>query len=289
MPRASDGTVTLVAGNPVVANTDIVTTWANPTISDLASMAQDSLSRTGKGGMLVPFTLTDGTVSAPGIAFTNATNTGWYRTATVLAIAWAGVIKASFAAALARFYTAVQMDSTLTVAGASTLTGAVTVGGALGVTGAATFTGGIANAGGKVIGGVLTPVAATDAATKGYVDGVAAVGSWTQPTAATNVSTTAFRWRKVSPGIVQLNGLISFTNSRAAGDDIVISGPAPWDAAAANYGSLWVAGVKHTGGTASVVVVSLATNAGVLRITCPIASFVITDTLDISGCTYTPA
>ena len=122
-PRANDGTVTLVAGNPVVADTDIVTTWANPTISDLASMAQDSLSRSGKGGMLVPFQNTDGTVSAPGIAFTNAAGTGFFRTATTLAVAWVGVIKASFAAALARFYTPVQMDSTLLVTGVATFTG----------------------------------------------------------------------------------------------------------------------------------------------------------------------
>ena len=125
MPRASDGTVTLVAGNPVVADTDIVTTWANPTISDLASMAQDSLSRSGKGGMLVPFQNLDGTVSAPGITFTNQTGTGFYRSAAGVGFAIAGVLKALFATALATFKTAVKMDSTLEVTGRITATAGV--------------------------------------------------------------------------------------------------------------------------------------------------------------------
>ena len=125
MPRASDGTVTLVAGNPVVADTDIVTTWANPTISDLASMAQDSLSRTGKGGMLVPFQNLDGTVAAPGITFTNQTGTGLYRSAAGLGVTVAGALKALFAAALTTFKEAVKMEKTLEVTGRITATAGV--------------------------------------------------------------------------------------------------------------------------------------------------------------------
>ena len=160
MPRSNTGVVTLPAGNPVVSNTDITTTWANPTMSDLASMMQDSLSRTGNGGMLVPFQNLDGTVTNPGITFSNATGTGWYRTATTLALSWVGVIKAAFSATLARFYTPVQMDSTLAVTGAATLastlavTGNAAVTGTLAVTGTSAFTGRVTSSAGYA--GILT-------------------------------------------------------------------------------------------------------------------------------------
>ena len=45
----------------------------------MASAFTDSLSRSGLGGMLVPFTLVDGTVSTPAFAFQNEPNTGIYR------------------------------------------------------------------------------------------------------------------------------------------------------------------------------------------------------------------
>ena len=68
-------------------------------------------------------------MTAPGITFTNQTGTGIYRTALGLGLLAFGAVKAFFAAALATFYTPVQMDSTLAV------TGAVTVGGDLNVNG----------------------------------------------------------------------------------------------------------------------------------------------------------
>ena len=76
MPRDSNGNMTLVVGNPVVSNTAISSSWANATLSDLAAEIQDSLSRSGKGGMLVSFNFANGTVSNPGITFTNDTTTG---------------------------------------------------------------------------------------------------------------------------------------------------------------------------------------------------------------------
>jgi len=81
MPRASDGTVTLVTGNPVVDGTVIDTDIHNATVADLASMIQDSLSRSGKGGMQAAMTFADGASATPSIAFTNETNTGLYRAA----------------------------------------------------------------------------------------------------------------------------------------------------------------------------------------------------------------
>jgi len=51
-------------------------------MSDLAAELQDSLSRSGKGGMLVPFQNADGTVAAPGITWAGETSSGFYRAAT---------------------------------------------------------------------------------------------------------------------------------------------------------------------------------------------------------------
>lgn len=79
MPRNVSGTYTLPSGNPVVAGTTIEASWANTTLSDVANELTNSLSRTGAGGMLAPFRLSDGTLGAPGIAFLNETSSGLYR------------------------------------------------------------------------------------------------------------------------------------------------------------------------------------------------------------------
>lgn len=82
MPRDASGNYTLPSGNPVVTGTTIDSTWANNTMNDLATEVQDSLSRSGNGGMLVPLEFSDGTAAAPGITFTNETSSGFYRAAT---------------------------------------------------------------------------------------------------------------------------------------------------------------------------------------------------------------
>lgn len=79
MPRDSSGNYALPAGNPVVSNQVIASTWANTTMSDLAAELTNSLDRQGRGGMLAPFKFVDGTVSAPGITFTGEPTTGFYR------------------------------------------------------------------------------------------------------------------------------------------------------------------------------------------------------------------
>lgn len=79
MPRNSSGTYSLVAGNPVIANTLIETGWANPTMGDIAQALSDSLDRYGRGSMLAPLKFADGTVAAPGISFGSESSTGFYR------------------------------------------------------------------------------------------------------------------------------------------------------------------------------------------------------------------
>ncbi len=81
MSRNASGTYTLPSGNPVVTGTLIESTWANNTLSDLATAMTDSLSRSGQGGMTAALRIVDGTVGAPGLAFANETGSGMYRTA----------------------------------------------------------------------------------------------------------------------------------------------------------------------------------------------------------------
>ena len=79
MSRNASGTYTLPSGNPVSSGTDITVTWGNNTMNDIATELTDSLSRSGKGGMLAPMLFNDGTESVPGIAWVSDANSGFYR------------------------------------------------------------------------------------------------------------------------------------------------------------------------------------------------------------------
>ncbi len=79
MSRNASGVFSLVAGNPVNPLTTIATSWANPTLSDIASEITNSLDRNGRGGMTAPLKLADGNSSLPGLAFGSEPSTGWYR------------------------------------------------------------------------------------------------------------------------------------------------------------------------------------------------------------------
>lgn len=79
MARNASGTHSLPAGNPVVAGTTISSTWANNTLSDISAEITNSLDRNGRGGMLAALRLFAGTSGAPGLAFSDETNTGFYR------------------------------------------------------------------------------------------------------------------------------------------------------------------------------------------------------------------
>lgn len=57
MPRNAQGVYTLPAGNPVVPGTLIETTWANPTMSDIAAALTGSLPRDGSAPMTGPLIL----------------------------------------------------------------------------------------------------------------------------------------------------------------------------------------------------------------------------------------
>ena len=82
MSRNGSGTYTLPAGNPVVTGTTIEASWANTTLSDIATTLTDSLSRSGQGGMTAALRIADGTQAAPGLGFANETGSGFYRAST---------------------------------------------------------------------------------------------------------------------------------------------------------------------------------------------------------------
>jgi|19_taG_2_1085344.scaffolds.fasta_scaffold00082_16 hypothetical protein len=80
MSRDTSGNYSLPLAN-VITGTTISSTWANTTLTDLKTEMTDSMSRSGKGGMLSSAQLKadDGTVSLPGIVFGNETASGLYR------------------------------------------------------------------------------------------------------------------------------------------------------------------------------------------------------------------
>ena len=79
MPRDAGGIYFLPTGNPVVSGTVIESDWANPTMSDLGGEVSDSLSRSGKGGMLAALRGLDGSAAQPTFSFTNEPSTGRFR------------------------------------------------------------------------------------------------------------------------------------------------------------------------------------------------------------------
>ncbi len=83
MPRNSGGVYSLYTpGNPVVPATVISTTWANNTLTDLATAMTDSLSRSGSGAMLAALQLVDGSLASPGLTWSTETSSGWLREGT---------------------------------------------------------------------------------------------------------------------------------------------------------------------------------------------------------------
>lgn len=82
MARNISGIMTLVAGNPVVSGTDIEADWANTTLADVANEITDSLSRSGRGGMLAQFKAFAGTQTAPGWSWSLEPRSGIYRAGT---------------------------------------------------------------------------------------------------------------------------------------------------------------------------------------------------------------
>ena len=126
MSRNGSGVYTLPAGNPVVSQTVISSTWANNTMNDLAAAMSDSVAADGQTPMTGPLNLNSNKVTnlATGTVNTDAINYGQFNTPT--------------------FGGAVVCSSTLTVTGATLLNSTLGVGGNTTVTGDGTFSGNLA-------------------------------------------------------------------------------------------------------------------------------------------------
>lgn len=146
MPRNGSGVYTLPAGNPVVPGTTIDAAWANSTLEDIGNELTNSLSRTGAGGMLGPFRVVSGTVTAPGLSFSAETNSGLYRSGagsiwmSILGANVAQFSSTGFVVTSGKSFTA---QGNATVGGTFGVTGAVSLSSTLAVTGAITATGGV--------------------------------------------------------------------------------------------------------------------------------------------------
>lgn len=171
--RNGSGVYVAPAGNPVVTNTVIQSSWANTLVTDLGNELTNSLPRDGQAPMLAPLKVVDGTQTAPGLTFNSDTNTGLFRPGSgsvalsvggseQLRVVSGSVLLGQTSSTGERLQLTgdlkvtgnTALSGTLTVGGSSvvvanssptlaalTVTGAATVGTTFGVTGATTLTG----------------------------------------------------------------------------------------------------------------------------------------------------
>jgi hypothetical protein len=78
MPRNAAGVYSL-PNPPRVPSTTIDSPDENVTRDDIGAELTNSLDRNGRGGMLAPFRIADGTMAAPGLAFLNDPDNGFWR------------------------------------------------------------------------------------------------------------------------------------------------------------------------------------------------------------------
>jgi hypothetical protein len=156
MPRNVSGTYSLPLP-PVVPNTVIQAAWANTTTDDIAQGITDSLDRNGRGGMIAPFRLVDGSVLQPAFAFSSETGTGLYRvSAGIMGVTVMGVQVAQWSGTAYSLFTDLGVGGNLNVVGDVGITGDLAFTGGLLVTGNVSVNGdlgitGVLQAGGGVV------------------------------------------------------------------------------------------------------------------------------------------
>tara|TARA_R110000868_G_scaffold5782_1_gene33925 strand:+ start:7401 stop:8522 length:1122 start_codon:yes stop_codon:yes gene_type:complete len=100
MPRDLSGNYTLPAGNPVVTATTITTTWANPTMADIAVQLNNVITRDGLLGPTAPIAFAVGSAALPSVTFATSLTTGLYLPAVGnLGFTTAGVERGRFSSA----------------------------------------------------------------------------------------------------------------------------------------------------------------------------------------------
>jgi microcystin-dependent protein len=97
MPRDSSGTYSLPDGYLAIGGETIQPSQHNPPLEDIAQALTGSLPRNGSAPMLAPLKASDGSASAPSLAFNSAVGTGFYLVSpTVIGLAIGGVLVAQF-------------------------------------------------------------------------------------------------------------------------------------------------------------------------------------------------
>jgi hypothetical protein len=84
MSRNGSGTYTLPAGNPVVTGTTITSSWANTSLSDIASALTQSVAADGQTPMTGNLNMTNNTIEnvADAIASGDAVSVNYLQTGT---------------------------------------------------------------------------------------------------------------------------------------------------------------------------------------------------------------
>lgn len=150
--RSAGGTYSNVSGIPVSTGTTISATVFNNAMADYATEMTDSLNRSGKGAMLAPLRLTNGSVSAPAVTFDSDTDVGLYRIgANNPAMSAGNTLCQSWATTGSTFPLGVTVTQSQTNTAAITATGNGTAAGVSG-TGGSTAGAGVSGAGGAAGG-----------------------------------------------------------------------------------------------------------------------------------------
>lgn len=195
MPRNGSGFYTLPAGNPVVDATVIESTWANPTMSDIAVQLNSVITRDGILGPSAPIKFQGGSAALPGVTFSGYNNSGFYRSSTILGISFGGSAIAEFTASGMDLIGALTISTTLDVAGTSTFVDAH-VGGDLYVVGSINLTSALPVASGgtgsTTASGARTNLGAAASGANTDITSLSApsLGAATATTAAADTNTT---------------------------------------------------------------------------------------------------
>lgn len=147
MSRNGTGTYSLPAGNPVVTGTTITSTWANNTLTDIASALTDSVAADGQTPMTGDLDLNTNKVInlEPATVAGNAVEYSQFVNATTTSVnITGGTINGTpigaTTAATGRF-TTLEATGAFTAGSTAAITGNTTVGGTLVVTGLGSFNG----------------------------------------------------------------------------------------------------------------------------------------------------
>ncbi len=98
MPRDSNGVYSLPAGYLAETGSTILASQHNPPLEDIGEALTGSFPRSGAAPMAGPARMVDGTEALPGVTFSSATGTGFYKTTAGIGVSINGTRVAEFGA-----------------------------------------------------------------------------------------------------------------------------------------------------------------------------------------------